>query len=132
MFQKAAFRLKNLYKCAVYSYEKKIKSVVGISGYKYSNCFNLEEVNLKWENTETIFKMYILSSCTNLFLFQEIDSTKSAGEDIVLLRGKKIYKLNQKINSVTSWTEALRRKKNGMPATLHAFMFDFQRKENYS
>lgn len=49
--------------------EKKKKSAMGISGYKYSNCFNLEKLNLKWENTEAIFEAYILSSCTNLFLF---------------------------------------------------------------
>lgn len=70
---------------------------MGISGYKYSSCFNLDEVTLKWENGETVFQMYILSSYTNLFLFQEITSPNSVGEGIVLLQGRIVLHTKSKV-----------------------------------
>lgn len=77
---------------------------MGISGYKYSSWFNLDEVTLKWENRETVFQMYIFSSYTNLFLFQEITSTNSAGEGIVLLQGRIVLHTKFKVCNLMNWS----------------------------
>lgn len=69
-FEEDVFRLENHYKWSIYSIgKKKIKSGMGMSGFKYSNSFNLEEENLTGKTQRKFSKKYILNSCTNLFLF---------------------------------------------------------------